>query len=48
MIAPCRPTPDGDLASAMSVGVKGVADEVPDATIRKIMATVRVFQPSDS
>ncbi|MCX4760425.1 hypothetical protein OG562_05460 [Streptomyces sp. NBC_01275] len=41
-------TPDGDLASWSFVGVKGVTDEVPDATIRKIMDTVRVFQPAGS
>ncbi|WP_327313445.1 hypothetical protein [Streptomyces sp. NBC_01235] len=41
-------TPDGDLASWSFVGVKGVADEVPDATIRKILDTVRLFQPSES
>jgi hypothetical protein len=41
-------TPDGDLASWSFFGAKGVGEEVPDATIRDIMGTVRVFQPSDS
>ncbi|GKQ41722.1 hypothetical protein [Streptomyces sp. A012304] len=41
-------TPDGDLASWSFFGAKGVRDEVSEATIRKIMGTVRVFEPSDS
>ncbi|MEV6181384.1 hypothetical protein [Streptomyces sp. NPDC052015] len=41
-------TPDGDLASWSFFGTDGVGDEVPDATIREIMATVRVFTPTES
>ncbi|MEU1515501.1 hypothetical protein ABZ490_25695 [Streptomyces sp. NPDC005811] len=41
-------TPDGDLASWSFVGASGVDEEVPDATVRKIMGTVRVFEPSGS
>ncbi|MGW4042337.1 hypothetical protein [Streptomyces sp. NPDC004721] len=35
----------GDLASWSFFGAKGVSDEVPDATIRKIAATVRTYEP---
>ncbi|MFI5804047.1 hypothetical protein [Streptomyces sp. NPDC051561] len=38
--------PDGALASWTFVGAKGVADEVPDATVRKIASTVRLVQPT--
>ena len=41
-------TPDGDLASWSFVGARGVDQEVPDATVRRILATVRVYEPSDS
>jgi hypothetical protein len=41
-------TPDGDLASWSFFGAKGVGGEVPDPTIRRIMATVRVFTPTES
>ncbi|MFF9125772.1 hypothetical protein ACF09J_21115 [Streptomyces sp. NPDC014889] len=34
----------GDLASWSFFGAKGVSDEVPDATIRRIAATVRVYE----
>ncbi|MFF0743667.1 hypothetical protein ACFYVL_25045 [Streptomyces sp. NPDC004111] len=36
------PRPDGALASWTFVGAKGVPDEVPDATVRKIAGTVRL------
>jgi hypothetical protein len=36
------PRPDGALASWTFVGAKGVPDEVPDATVRKIASTVRL------
>ncbi|MGV9284701.1 hypothetical protein [Streptomyces sp. NPDC003730] len=39
---------DGDLVSWSFFGAAGVADEVPDATVRKIAATVREYTPSDS
>ncbi|TDT39215.1 hypothetical protein EV562_104459 [Streptomyces sp. BK208] len=39
---------DGDLVSWSFFGAAGVADEVPDATVRKILATVREYTPSDS
>ncbi|MEV0173791.1 hypothetical protein AB0I00_22055 [Streptomyces sp. NPDC050803] len=39
---------EGDFASWSFVGVKGARDEVPDATIRQIMDTVRLYpQPTD-
>ncbi|WSQ07621.1 hypothetical protein OG604_07590 [Streptomyces sp. NBC_01231] len=38
---------DGDFASWSFVGAAGVDEEVPDATIRKIMKTVRVYEPTD-
>lgn len=41
-------TPDGDLASWSFYGAKGVGEEVADATIRRIMSTVRVFTPAES
>ncbi|MEU6279165.1 hypothetical protein [Streptomyces sp. NPDC047028] len=37
--------PDGALLSWSFVGVKGVSDEVPDATVREIMRTVRLYDP---
>ncbi|MFD8230883.1 hypothetical protein ACFV20_03125 [Streptomyces sp. NPDC059696] len=41
--------PQGDLASWSFFGAKGVTDEVPDETVRKIAATVRPYKdPSDS
>jgi hypothetical protein len=40
-------TPDGDLASWSFFGADGDGEEVPDATIREIMATVRVFTPTE-
>jgi len=39
---------DGDLVSWSFFGAAGVGDEVPDATVRKILATVREFTPADS
>jgi hypothetical protein len=40
---------EGDLVSWSFYGAKGVSDEVPDATVRKILSTVRVHEePSDS
>ncbi|MFJ9671277.1 hypothetical protein ACIRP5_10885 [Streptomyces sp. NPDC101221] len=39
---------DGSLVSWSFFGAAGVADEVPDATVRKILATVREYTPSDS
>ncbi|GGV76803.1 hypothetical protein GCM10010228_42440 [Streptomyces massasporeus] len=39
----------GDLASWSFFGARGVSDEVPDETVRKIAATVRLYKdPSDS
>jgi len=38
----------GDFASWSFVGAKGVADEVPQATVEKVLSTVRVFTPKDS
>ncbi|MFD7811393.1 hypothetical protein ACFV6E_00330 [Streptomyces sp. NPDC059785] len=39
----------GDLVSWSFHGAKGVSDEVPDATVRKILSTVRIYQdPSDA
>ncbi|CAL9377302.1 hypothetical protein [Streptomyces sp. enrichment culture] len=39
---------DGSLVSWSFFGAAGVADEVPDATVRKILATVREYTPSES
>ncbi|WP_399882521.1 hypothetical protein ACGH7X_06535 [Streptomyces sp. BBFR51] len=39
---------DGDLVSWSFFGAADVADEVPDATVRKILATVREYTPADS
>ncbi|WP_031033479.1 hypothetical protein [Streptomyces sp. NRRL F-5650] len=39
---------DGDLVSWSFFGAAGVADEVPDTTVRAILATVREYTPSDS
>ncbi|WP_121750237.1 hypothetical protein [Streptomyces sp. E2N166] len=39
---------DGDLVSWSFFGAADVGDEVPDATVRKILATVREFTPADS
>ncbi len=41
-------TPDGDLASWSFSGAKGVKDEVSDATLREVMATIRLYEPSGS
>ncbi|MEV0123852.1 hypothetical protein AB0I16_20360 [Streptomyces sp. NPDC050703] len=39
---------EGEFASWSFVGAKGVRDEVPDATVRKILSTVRVYEaPED-
>jgi len=35
--------PDGDVVSWSFVGADGVADEVPDATVREIARTVRLY-----
>ncbi|MEU7584008.1 hypothetical protein AB0B50_41240 [Streptomyces sp. NPDC041068] len=35
---------DGEFASWSFHGAKGVADELPDATVRKILATVREYE----
>ncbi|MFF1704834.1 hypothetical protein [Streptomyces sp. NPDC058252] len=41
--------PSGDIVSWEFFGAKGVSEEVPDATVRKIVATVRLFKaPSES
>lgn len=37
---------DGDFVSWSFVGAAGVSEEVPDATVRKILATVRLVEPS--
>jgi len=39
---------DDDFASWSFFGVKGVKGEVPDATVRKILSTVRLVDVSDS
>ncbi|NGO12155.1 hypothetical protein G5C60_32265 [Streptomyces sp. HC44] len=40
---------DGDFVSWSFVGAKGVSGEVPDATVKKILGTVRLYaQPSES
>ncbi len=38
---------DGDFVSWSFFGAAGVADEVTDATVRRILATVREYTPSD-
>ncbi len=38
---------DGDFASWSLVGAAGVGDEVPDATVEKIMRTVRLYTSGD-
>lgn len=41
--------PSGDIVSWEFFGAKGVSEEVPDTTVRKIVATVRLYKvPSDS
>ncbi|MBO1337256.1 hypothetical protein [Streptomyces sp. VRA16 Mangrove soil] len=40
--------PDGDILSWSFVGPAGVKDEVPDATIRRILATMRLVDTQDS
>ncbi|OIJ67000.1 hypothetical protein WN71_016030 [Streptomyces mangrovisoli] len=37
----------GDFASWSFVGAAGVTGEVPDATVRRILTTVRLYTPSD-
>ncbi|GAA3999294.1 hypothetical protein GCM10022384_52950 [Streptomyces marokkonensis] len=39
---------DGDLVSWSFFGAADVGDEVPDATVRKILTTVREYTPADS
>ncbi|MFD7567682.1 hypothetical protein ACFV7O_31285 [Streptomyces tendae] len=39
---------DGDFVSWSFFGAAGVADEVPEATVRKILATVREYTASDA
>ncbi|WP_399938229.1 hypothetical protein ACGH52_07100 [Streptomyces sp. BBFR25] len=39
---------DGDFLSWSFFGAADVADEVPDATVREILATVREYAPSES
>jgi hypothetical protein len=39
---------EGDFASWSFVGAKGVDEEVPQATVVKILETVRVFTPEES
>ncbi|MET9355768.1 hypothetical protein ABZY14_22710 [Streptomyces sp. NPDC006617] len=39
---------DGDFVSWSFFGAAGVADEVTDATVRRILATVREYTPSDA
>jgi hypothetical protein len=42
-------TPANDIVSWEFFGAKGVSAEVPDATVRRILATVRLYKvPSDS
>ncbi|MFH8803233.1 hypothetical protein ACH4F6_27140 [Streptomyces sp. NPDC017936] len=41
-------TSDGDLASWPFSAPRGAAGEVPDATIRDVMGTVRALTPSAS
>jgi hypothetical protein len=38
---------DGDFASWSFVGAKGVGEEVPDATVRRILGTVRLYTPPE-
>ncbi|WKX07367.1 hypothetical protein [Streptomyces sp. NL15-2K] len=40
-------TSDGDFASWSFFGAEGVGEEVPDATVQKIMKTVRLNTPTD-
>ncbi|MER5212075.1 hypothetical protein ABT063_16190 [Streptomyces sp. NPDC002838] len=40
-------TSDGDFASWSFFGAEGVGEEVPDATVEKIMKTVRLNTPTD-
>ncbi|MEU6251955.1 hypothetical protein [Streptomyces sp. NPDC047043] len=37
----------GDLASWSFVGARGVGEEVPDATVRKVLSTVRLYTPPE-
>lgn len=39
---------EGDFASWSFVGAKGIGEEVPDTTIRQILGTVRLVEPSQS
>ncbi|MFJ6692770.1 hypothetical protein [Streptomyces sp. NPDC091294] len=39
---------DGDFVSWSFFGAAGVTDEVPESTVRKILATVREYPPSDA
>ncbi|MFF0587748.1 hypothetical protein ACFYWD_17415 [Streptomyces sp. NPDC003781] len=39
---------DGDFVSWSFFGAAGVTDEVPEATVRKILATVREYTPSEA
>ncbi|MBD0421506.1 hypothetical protein H0H10_20490 [Streptomyces sp. TRM S81-3] len=39
---------DGDLVSWSFFGAAGVGEEVPDATVRRILRTVREYTPADS
>lgn len=38
--------PDGDVVSWSFAGADGVGDEVPDATVRQIARTVRLYDPA--
>lgn len=38
---------EGDFASWSFVGARGVGEEVPDATVRKILGTVRLYTPPE-
>ncbi|MFF3031070.1 hypothetical protein ACFVS7_08725 [Streptomyces rubiginosohelvolus] len=40
--SPCRREPGGETLSWTFVGVRGVDDEVPEPTVRKILGTVRL------
>jgi len=41
--------PSGDIVSWSFFGAKGVSEEVPDTTVRKILSTIRLYDaPSDS
>jgi hypothetical protein len=37
--------PSGDIVSWAFFGAKGVSEEVPDATVRRILGTVRLYTP---